>query len=95
MSAGGRRAEGATRPSPLLAVPFLLGAAAAAAMWLGLVVLAVRMGQASRWLLAVTVTVAAVACLLLVFALLRRTWAALHGGHAPRAGGRRKSQNTV
>jgi len=95
MSAGRRRAQVAPRSSPLLAVWSFLAAVVAAAMWLGLVVLAVRMGQASRWPLAVTVTVAAVGCLLVVFAMLRRTWATLHGDRAPRAGGRRKSQNTV
>lgn len=67
----------------------------AAASWLALVVLAVRLGQDSRWVLALVVTLVAVGCLLVVFALLRRTWMVLHSGPEPRAGRRRRSQKTV
>jgi hypothetical protein len=53
--------------------------------------LAVHLGRGARWVLAVAVTVAAVGCLLAVFALVKQTWAVLHGRRAPRpAAGRRR-----
>jgi tellurite resistance protein TehA-like permease len=94
MSAGRRRAEMPSRPTPLLAAPSLAGGVVAAAAWLALVVAAVRLGQASRWVPAVAVTVAAVGCLLLVFALLSRTWSVLFHGPPSRAGSRRRTHRT-
>jgi len=71
------------------------GAFLATAAWLGLVVLAVRLGREASdvwtWASAVAATVAAIACLLVVFALLSRAWAAAHDA-APlrRTPGRRR-----
>lgn len=67
----------------------------AAAAWLALVVVAVRLGQGSRWVLAVAVTVAAVGCLLVVFTLLSSWWKAYRGEPSTRASGRGTRQKTV
>jgi hypothetical protein len=92
MSAGRRRATGPATPSPLLAAPPLVGVVVATVVWVALVVLAVHLGRGGRWVLAVAVMVAAIGCLLAVFALVKQTWAVLHRRVAPRppAGRRRR-----
>ena len=66
----------------------LVGALLAAAAWAGLVVLAVRWGRdaddATAWALTAAAGTVAVACMLVLFALLSRSWALWHGTAPPR-----------
>jgi hypothetical protein len=77
------------------AVAVFVGAVIAAGAWAGLVVVAVRWGRDAHdvgaWALTVAAVTAGVACMLLLFALLSRSWALLNGtAPARRAPGRRR-----
>jgi hypothetical protein len=79
----GQPQETKTSTSPRRLLLPLLGAVVAAAAWAALVVLAVDLGRdasgVSSWAGAVVATLAAVVCMLVVFALLAHAWAILHG----------------